>query len=124
MHASDARSLLSTWRDQQKPLLCLSMFSGYRLVISGSIFSVSEESFTLRSTRSDSSLTLTFGSSEVEFEEVDPDQLWVMELGSLEPQVAAITTIFPMKRLIRVPLEGLPSREHVSSLHRGIRIKN
>ena len=67
-------------------------------------------------------MTFALGNEGIEFEFVYPDEFGLPDFPPEEPQMSAITDIFPMKRFIRIPVEGLPSREQLTSLGRGIRI--
>lgn len=110
--------MLSAWQDEKTELLCLATFGASRLILTAFVFAVSAESFTLRSTRSDSSLTFAFGVEGVEFIYVDPKELGIDVFPPAESLLTPITDIYPLERLIRIPVMGLPSREQLKSRHR------
>ena len=102
MNLSEARLLLKKWMEERRPLLCLGSFNECRLVIEAQVFSVSEESFTLRSLRSDSTLMFLFGSEGTTFDYAEPREFGIEDLTPELAQLSSVGITFPR----RVPVHA------------------
>ena len=100
LSASEARLLLSKWMEEDTTLLCLGSFNECRLVFKAHVFSVSEESFTVRSIRSDSTLTFYFGSDGTMFDYAEQREFGVEQVLPELAQLSSIAITFPT----RIPL--------------------
>ncbi len=100
---SDVRLLLSKWMDEQTSLLCLGSFNECRLVLKARVFSVSEESFTLHSISSDSTLSFSFGAVGTLFDYAEQREFGMPELPPKLAQLASIAIMFPA----RVPVNPM-----------------
>jgi len=94
---AEARLLLRKWMDEEQPLLCLGSFNECHLVIEARVFSVSEESFTLRSLRADSTLMFMFGSEGTTFDYAEPREFAIQELTPEMAQLSSIGITFPSR---------------------------
>ena len=83
--------------EEEKTLLCLGSFNECHLVTKAQVFSVSEECFTLRSLRADSTLTFSFGSEGTIFEYAEPRQFGIAELTPELEQLSSIGIAFPVR---------------------------
>lgn len=83
--------------DEEQPLLCLGSFNECHLVIEARVFSVSEESFTLRSLRADSTLMFMFGSEGTTYDYAEPREFAIQELTPEMAQLASIGITFPSR---------------------------
>ena len=103
MNTSDVRLLLSKWMEEQTSLLCLGSFNECRLVLKAHVFSVSDDSFTLRSLSSDSTLSFSFGVTNTVFDYAEQQKFGMPELPPKLAQLASIAIMFPS----RVPVNPL-----------------
>lgn len=83
--------------EERKPLLCLGSFNECRLVFEGTVFSVSHESFTLRSLRSDSTLMFSFGMDGTTFDYAEQREFGISELPPELEELSSISILFPRR---------------------------
>jgi len=103
LNTSGVRLLLSKWMEEQTSLLCLGSFNECRLVLKAHVFSVSDDSFTLRSLSSDSTLSFSFGVTGTVFDYAEQREFGMPELPPKLAQLASIAIMFPS----RVPVNPL-----------------
>ena len=97
MDSSEAKLLLKKWMEEQRPLLCLGSFHECRLVIEANVFDVLEDSFTLRSLRSDSTLMFMFGSEGTTFDYAEPREFGIEDLTPELAQLSSVGITFPSR---------------------------
>ena len=97
MNSSEARLLLKKWMEERRPLLCLGSFNECRLVIEARVFSVSHDSFTLRSLRSDSTLMFMFGSEGTTFDYAEPREFGIEDMAPELAQLSSVGITFPRR---------------------------
>lgn len=93
--------------EERKPLLCLGSFNECRLVFEGTVFSVSQESFTLRSLRSDSTLMFSFGIDGTTFDYAEQREFGISQLPPELEELSSISILFP--RRISVTKSSAPT---------------
>jgi hypothetical protein len=103
LNTSDVRLLLGKWMEEQTSLLCLGSFNESRMVLKCHVYSVSEDSFTLRSLHADTTLSFSFGAAGTVFDYAEQREFGVPELPTKLGQLASIAIMFPT----RVPLNPL-----------------
>ena len=103
LNTSDVRLLLSKWMEEQTSLLCLGSFNECRLVLKAHVFAIADESFTLRSLSSDTTLSFSFGSDGTVFDYAEQREFGMPELPPKLAQLASIAIMFPT----RVPVSPL-----------------
>ena len=97
LNTSDVRLLLSKWMEEQTSLLCLGSFNECRLVLKAHVFAIADESFTLRSLSSDTTLSFTFGSDGTVFDYAEQREFGMPELPSKLARLASIAIMFPTR---------------------------
>lgn len=97
MNSSEAMLLLKKWMEEQRPLLCLGSFNECRMVIEAQVFSVSDDSFTLRSLRSDSTLMFIFGAEGTTFDYAEPREFGIEDLTPELAQLSSVGITFPRR---------------------------
>lgn len=112
LSASDTRLLLKKWMEERKPVLCLGSFNECRVVLEATVFSVSKESFTLRSLRSDSTLMFSFGSEGTTFDYAEQREFGMSQLPPGLEELSSISILFPA----RIPLTQTSSPMERESL--------
>lgn len=111
--------------EEHTTLLCLGSFNECRLVIKARVISVSEESFTLRSIRADSTLTFYFGSEGTTYDYAEQREFGIEHVMPELAQLSSIAITFPSRiplnpnnaisdRETLILVELLDSREHKS----------
>ena len=110
LNSSEAKLLLKKWMEERRPLLCLGSFNECRLVIEAHVFSVSDDSFTLRSLRSDSTLMFMFGSEGTTFDYAEPREFGIEHLTPELAQLSSVGITFP-KRISVHAEDGGSERE-------------
>lgn len=83
--------------EEQRPVLCLGSFNECRLVLEATVFSVSEESFTLRSLRSDSTLMFMLGAEGTTFDYAEQREFGMPELPPELEELSSISILFPTR---------------------------
>ncbi len=96
--------------DEQTSLLCLGSFNECRLVLKCHVYSVSEDAFTLRSLRADTTLSFSFGAAGTVFDYAEQREFGVSELPPRLGQLASIAIMFP-PRVALNPLTESTERE-------------
>ena len=122
LECSEARSLLSVWSAEQKPLFCVSHSPLYTNILTAFVMSVSHESFTLRSIRSDCSQTCFYSAKGVVVDYVLPVE-FQRDIEAPDSIFPLVTGLFPTARPQRIPTSGLPFLKELSPFIRGLRIK-
>jgi len=89
--------------EEQTSLLCLGSFNECRLVLKAHVFAIADESFTLRSLSSDTTLSFSFGSDGTVFDYAEQREFGMPELPPKLAQLASIAIMFPT----RVPVSPL-----------------
>lgn len=110
LDSSDVRLLLGKWMEEQTSLLCLGSFNECRLVLKARVFAVSDESFTLHSISSDSTLSFSFGAVGTLFDYAEQREFGMPELPPKLAQLASIAIMFP-PRLPVNPMTEATERE-------------
>lgn len=110
LNPSEAQLLVGKWMEESTTLLCLGSFNECRLVIKARVISVSEESFTLRSIRSDSTLTFYFGSLGTTFDYAEQREFGIQEFMPELAQLSSIAITFP-PRIPMNPNNAISDRE-------------
>ena len=110
MNPSEAQLLVCKWMEEQTTLLCLGSFNECRLVIKARVISVSDESFTLRSIRADSTLTFYFGSDGTTFDYAEQREFGIQEFMPELAQLSSIAITFP-PRIPMNPNNAISDRE-------------
>ena len=98
--------------DEQTSLLCLGSFNECRLVLKCHVYSVSEDSFTLRSLRADTTLSFSFGVVGTVFDYAEQREFGVPELPAKLGQLASIAIMFPA----RIPVNPLTENSERETL--------
>ena len=112
LNTSDVRLLLNKWMEEHTSLLCLGSFNECRLVLKAHVFSVSDESFTLRSVSSDSTLSFSFGAVGTIFDYAEQREFGMPELPPKLAQLASIAVMFP----VRVPVNPITENSERETL--------
>lgn len=97
LNTSDVRLLLRKWMEEQTSLLCLGSFNECRLVLKCNVYSVSDEAFTLRSLRADTTLSFSFGAAGTVFDYAEQREFGMPELPPKLGQLASIAIMFPTR---------------------------
>lgn len=97
LNTSDVRLLLRKWMEEQTSLLCLGSFNECRLVLKCHVYSVSDEAFTLRSLRADTTLSFSFGAAGTVFDYAEQREFGMPELPPKLGQLASIAIMFPTR---------------------------
>jgi hypothetical protein len=96
--------------EEQTSLLCLGSFNESRMVLKCHVYSVSEDSFTLRSLHADTTLSFSFGAAGTVFDYAEQREFGVPELPAKLGQLASIAITFPTRVPLN-PLTGVTERE-------------
>ena len=96
--------------EEQTSLLCLGSFNECRLVLKCHVNSVSDDAFTLRSLRADTTLSFSFGVTGTIFDYAEQREFGMPELPSKLGQLASIAIMFPT-RVPASPLTESSERE-------------
>lgn len=110
LKVSETQLLLSKWKEENTTVLCLGSFNECRLVIKAHVLAVTEESFTMRSIKADSTLTFYFGSEGTTFDYAEQREFGIEKVMPELAQLSSIAISFPV-RIALSPNSEMSERE-------------